>query len=172
MKIALADVVVERPLTLSIAAWLLARFKPSDFEECELCMLQQGISSAVIELPCCPPPPCGGRIDPRCSGIESSIDGYTTTKGSERKLKVYTDYQFALKTFEKLTTLVDVVDNAEDADLLFVMDNIRNFLSISQRNQVCQFPYEGGLVRKVSRHYICSVTDGASFLIYRFISLF
>ena len=40
------------------------------------------------------------------------------------------------------------ISERENADFLFVLENVTNFYSISERQRICQFPYEGGYVRK------------------------
>lgn len=62
-------------------------------------------------------------------------------------IKIYTDYDVIkneLKDF--LTKDITIVDNKDDADFLFLTDNIKDFLKIDKL--VNQFPFEGGLVRK------------------------
>ena len=63
-------------------------------------------------------------------------------------LVLFTDYEMLKELNGKLSFRFKITDNQEDANFLFIMRNIRNFLEIVPR--LSQFPYEGGFVRKVA----------------------
>jgi hypothetical protein len=152
-SIALSNVAAERALTVSLAAWLLARFEPDAFQDAsEYLMLVNGVDSAMSsggQLPSCAAPPPGGRKDPRDSGHE-------TRPPPTERVRIFSDYEFAVETLRKIPS-VELVENAELADFLLVTGHIQNFTSLPQTQRVCQFPYEGGFVRKVlmTNDYLC-----------------
>lgn len=136
-----------RSLTPSFAAWLLARY-PERLVSSDKDMLTNGVAAASLQsLPTCGRP-AKPRKDPR-SQERVSVEPPT---------KIYTDYPECIACQEFITSdQYTFVDSPEEADFLFVVKNIRNFLQIDQL--VCQFPYEGGFLQKVRPILSMSLSD-------------
>eukprot|EP01036_Dinobryon_divergens_P025701 gene25703-34278_t len=131
-------------LTVSKAAWLLAAFPYSaqwkDIHEFNY--LNHAVSTGLQEAKKQHSGPTSSPelVDPR-SPIAFSVT-------SSPVVAIYTDYPVARDVLSRSSSfkLVDTSDEA--ADFLLVTAHIRDFLSLSPAQRVCQFPYEGGLVRK------------------------
>ena len=158
-----------KSLTISRACMLLSMFPEphswmhvSEFE-----MLSSGVENAKMEVE-------GNRTcssssntnkeatlpsDPREEPLESLQAGSSCKSSSSgmRKTKIYCDYQLILDLVGKedadvgldpFTSRYEFVCDKSDADFLLILEHVRNFLSLPLYQRVCQFPYEGGIVRK------------------------
>lgn len=105
-----------------------------------------------------------GLLPPQGSGAH--IPRKDDRSGTERKsffsgetVRIFTDYEvlrgFLLDQDTTSPTCPFVLtDRREEADLLFLVTHVKDFLGIPIHQRVNQFPFEGCLVRKVQLHQI------------------
>lgn len=150
-------------LTASRAAWLLCFLPPKTwrFKE-EHDMLLNGVKQAgTSPLPCAEPSNTSKpRKDSRQEAwiVHPSHDSLFSNH-SPTKPKIFTDYEFAREALRAANCLLS--ENLEESDFLLTVSHISNFYSLPMHLKLCQFPYEGGLVRKdllplTVRRYCCS----------------
>lgn len=132
-----------KQLTLSSAAWLLARYPdPIMWEVKEYNMVHGAVEAALAQiksLPCIPDID-ELRMDKRVPQISMS-----TTLGAP--MKVFTDYSDARRHVEAADYL-QLVETVEEADFLLVLKQVTNFMHTPLNQFIGQYPYEGGFVRK------------------------
>ncbi len=136
-------------LTPSSAAWVLSRFpcKQQWHFEQEVQAVCDLVAGAQLSLGTAVAP--GTRKDTRAEEVKKPAD--------LNELYVSTDYDFAYDSlkeagikaiFQPLAESTGA-DRDKDVNFLFVAGHIKNFYSVDKDLRVNQFPYEGGLVRKV-----------------------
>lgn len=144
-------------LSISFAALCLSIYK--DLEEWSNVDEYNMISSALVE-PMSKAPTffasskSSDIVDPR------GEFNYSWPQNRSRP-RVYTDHPQLLEliklelTFDEVSRYTlpfhsrfDFVLFPVDADFVLTLQHTRNFLSIPEHQRICQFPYEGGLVRK------------------------
>lgn len=140
--ISLNDLQAVTPLTISLASWILSTcseiLSASERDALDAAV-QQAMAAATLE---------NTKLNDVDTNYRSDNRGPPSVPKppSVEHLKLYTDYDYLVRlTIPRKFTLVETPD---EADYLFLVNNVKNFYSIHQR--VSQFPYEGGLVRKVS----------------------
>ena len=103
------------------------------------------------------------RSDPR-GEVTSSCIGCVETSGQSGRITVYTDYSLIKELVEveianssdpslstsscPFTSRYRFIESREDADFLFILEHVRDFVRFPRLQRVCQFPFEGGLVCK------------------------
>ena len=141
-RVSLQQFVSEKPLTISNAAWILALDLEYEHEE-EEAQLAQLVKQAIDAVDFDDLPKAshsGERADNRVD------DCHINSDDSKSGIKVYTDFEVLVEVEQQIAPMVRLVKSREEADFLFVCERVTDFLSINQR--VCQFPFEGGYVRK------------------------
>ena len=162
-----------KPLTISLAAYLLSLFPDEDdfLTEGEFSMLQQGLSSVDIKaLPCVQG--TNSRRDPR------NDDTTYPAEEDGTETRIFTDYDYGKQMIQQLSTSTSstskfsCTEDAEKASFWLKTAHISDFLSLPRHIRVSSFPYEGGFVRKdllpltIRRHCYChqssylKMTDG------------
>ena len=104
----------------------------------------EAIKSAVISSSA----PTIAPVVHRQGDVRNSVHISNNKPNRVEDLVLYTDYEMLKELNNKLSFPFKVTSTQEDANFLFIMRNIRNFLEIEPR--LSQFPYEGGFVRKVA----------------------
>ena len=94
------------------------------------------------------PNPIDSRKDSRNDIWEIHNPPDSSIERNDKDIKIYADYDFARMTLKQY----NIVDNIEDADFLLTASHLTNFYALPMHLKLCQFPYEGGFVRKVY-HY-------------------
>lgn len=158
-----------KQLNAATAAWLLCSVPNriwSSFDE--LTMLVDGVQHACQITPL----PCAAVIDPakprgdsrlskesilNCSYDDEQNDIEYHDSQQRNILKVYTEYDIAKEFIQQRSryhgdTTLDIVlvESLDEAQFLLTTAHISQFLQLSKELIVCQFPYEGGFVRKVT----------------------
>lgn len=139
LQVDLASLSTLRPLTISFASWLL-EICPEILPYEERLSLQEAVRAASVDVKLVNP------VTTTDVKKDSRSDQFATPS-SIVELKVYTDYEYFKNLQGKLNFKFQLVNSKEEADFLFLTQNIRDFYSFSQR--ISQFPYEGGFVSKV-----------------------
>ena len=77
--------------------------------------------------------------------------------GGQTKVKIYSDYSLVLDLVAKeepnngvgpFTSRFEFVNDKTDADFLLILEHVKDFMELPSHQRVCQFPFEGGIVRK------------------------
>ena len=137
-----------KPLTLSLAAAVAAYYGTDAFSNPhEHAYVLDAVKRAGSEPP--PGPTMAvGRRDDRC------FEDQRIFKIGD-PVRVFTDYELLkdlLKTVEHSSDRLSVfvlTEQREEADFLFLVSHVKNFQSLPSHQRINQFPFEGGLVRKV-----------------------
>lgn len=134
-------------LSVSLASWLLHFFEqpalwPAGMRENFTQAIQQTCEQFHSQLKSNNNASSSGRKDSRLDQI-ASISRPTV-------IKFFTDYDVLINDITLLSNDFIRVDTAEEADFLFLMKQIKNFLTIPTQQRVSQFPYESAIIRKVS----------------------
>lgn len=136
--------VVNQPniqLTASLAAWLLTLVPEDLWEDSELSMLRDGVVAACKHFKELTTERSVAKCDPRFEK-----DGQTLANRTP-PITIYTDYDLILST--GVPAFLKLVDSVSEADFIYTVKNVSNFLSLPLNQRICQFPYEAGLIRKV-----------------------
>ena len=148
-KISLSEIVQEKSLTLSLASWLsvypieywndvneyeyISKQMESLLPSYESIQEDDGFFNKTLPKPL-------HKNDRKDSRSQYRIQ-------DEKNIKIYTDYDTIKNELkDNLADNLQLVDNEDEADFLFLTSNVKNFLSINKL--LNQFPFEGGLVRK------------------------
>lgn len=152
-KLSLSEIVQEKSLTISLASWLYTYPVEywNDINE------YQYIKNQIESLF-----PSYDNIEEddgwlpsnltlpkalRKNEIEMSKDSRLPYRIEDKNnIKIYTDYYVINEIKDFLADNLQLVDNEDDADFLFLTKNVKDFLSINKL--LNQFPFEGGIVRK------------------------
>lgn len=143
-----------KPLTVSIAAWFLEVFnKPEQWDRGLLDNFQQGIAHACDqhEKQLKERAKPMDRKDPRADQI--------AILPKKDKHLIFTDYEVA-KEIPLRNVDLAFIDDKDAADFILTAVQVKNFLNMPIHQRICQFPYEGALVRKdlillTIRKYCC-----------------
>lgn len=160
--ISLSITSAERPLTLSLARWLVCiKHQDQDWlDPRELMSLKQALVSSGFPdadetmTECYRDMTSEGPPLPRASHSTERKDPRTLSNAAaplsqpSASIKVYTDWPAILEMKDSLTPRITLVNSKEDAHFLFLTENVTNFLNIPPHQRVNQFPYEGGFCRK------------------------
>jgi hypothetical protein len=142
----LANLLENRPLTLSVGAWLLAVYPPHEWENVqEYEMVRSGVAAVqTADLPAVPAI-TKERRDPR---IPSPVKESGSLSAADQSIivKIYSDYADVLQYIP--STRFSLVETQDEADVALLVGHVGNFLKLPKHLIVCQFPYEGGFVRK------------------------
>ena len=137
-----------KPLTLSLAAAVAAYYGPEAFlNPQEHAFVLDAIEKAGTVLPLVPAT-ATGRDD------RSPVERRTFRLGDS--VRVFTDYEVlrdllqAGELGKETSSAFVLAEQREEADLLFLVSHVKNFFSLPSHQRINQFPFEGGLVRKVT----------------------
>jgi hypothetical protein len=139
-----------RPFTAALAAWLLAFYSDEAMWEPHLREnLVNALSAACNAQQLFSPSQPSGRKDPRMQQI--------IALEKKDSVSIYTDYNVA-QHVDAIDEKLRLTVNKEEADFLLISTHVKDFMSLPIYQRVCQFPFEGALVRKVSCR--CRVSSG------------
>ena len=167
-SVQLADHVLPgKPLTISKAALLLSAYpnRTCWTHESEYKMLCDALTAAKKEAAEAEKANSSSsdqqtlRSDPRQLPPEWPEGSGSVSYGSDGrgKIKIYTDYQLIVDLVAKeevdrgidpFCSRFDFVNDRSEADYLLIMEHVKDYLNLPPRQRVCQFPFEGGIVRK------------------------
>ena len=137
----------DQPLTASLAAWLLIFYKEDYWiDNREYDMLREAVIT-TLKTETLPKLAkiSSSRIDPRI--VLSDIHSCS----HNNPILLYSDYSELINNLK--TSRISLVDDRNEAEVVLVLEPVKNFLSIPISQKICQFPYEGGLVRKVVSYF-------------------
>ena len=136
-----------KPLTLSLAAAVAAYYGPEAFlNPQEHAFVLDAIEKAGTVPPLVPA--TAARRD------HSPVERRTFRLGDP--VRVFTDYELLRDLLQvgelgkETSSSFVLAEQREDADLLCLVSHVKNFLSLPSHQRINQFPFEGGLVRKVT----------------------
>jgi hypothetical protein len=138
----------QKNLTISIAAWLIAYFPDSkSWNYDQLQSFNAAILAACKQNTLDLKPII--KTNKKDSNIFGRIELFPAV---DKVVRIYTDYDLA-KELINMPDFFQIVNNEEDADFLLTMAHMRDFVSLPLQRRVCQFPFEAGLIRKVSVYH-------------------